>query len=145
MRSATKGSTPAPPSKYLPRKCQDGTITSPRDEKGENLMFKPGDRIVYRQSKHSTHPSLRAVEVRPAPKGEYYSYDVLKYWVVSRVQPDGRLQVVTRRGKQRTVHVEDPALRRARWWERLFFASRFPSLPKSENPKPGKKGQLSYE
>lgn len=92
-------------------------------------MFKPGDRIVYRLSKHSTHPTPRAVEVWPEPRGEAYTYEVMKYWVVAGVQPDGRILAMTRRGKSRTIQRDDPALRRARWWERLFFASRFPEWP----------------
>ena len=107
-------------------------------------MYKPGDRIVYRLSKHSSRPTPRAVEVRPEVKGEFYSYDVLKYWIVARVQPDGRIVAITRRGKRRTVHTEDPALRRARWWERLFFASRFPNWPSLPAVEP-KRRELSYK
>jgi hypothetical protein len=107
-------------------------------------MYKPGDLIVYRLSKHSSHPTPRAVEVRPEPKGEFYSYDVLKYWVVSSVQADGRIVAITRRGKQRTVHSEDPALRRANWFERLFFATRFPEWPARPAVEP-KRRMFSYE
>ena len=42
---------------------------------------------------------------------------------------DGRIVAVTRRGKSRTIHRDDPALRRARWWERIFFSRRFPEWP----------------
>lgn len=107
-------------------------------------MYKPGDCIVYRQTKHSSHPTPRAVEVWPEPKGEFYSYDVLKYWVVSSVQHDGRLVVKTRRGKSRVIQREDPALRRARWWERLLFASRFPQWPATPAVAP-KRRMFSYE
>jgi hypothetical protein len=109
-------------------------------------MYKPGDRIVYRMSKHSSHPTPRAVEVWPEPAGEFYSYDVLKYWVVSGVQADGRLVVTTRRGKRRLIHPDDPALRRATWWERLFCASRFPALPEQPEVAPKRRSQaLSCE
>jgi hypothetical protein len=92
-------------------------------------MLKPGDLIIYRQTKHSTHPTLKAVEVRPAPQGEFYSYEVLKYWVVSSVKANGRVVAMTRRGKYRELHMDDPCLRKAQWWERLFFAHRFPEWP----------------
>jgi hypothetical protein len=109
-------------------------------------MYKPGDRIVYLSSKHSSHPTPRAVEVRPEPAGEFYSYEVLKFWVVAAVQPDGSLVAVTRRGKSRVIHGDDPALRRARWWERLFFRSRFPTWPTPPQVEPKRRMQtLSYE
>jgi hypothetical protein len=107
-------------------------------------MFKPGDRIIYRLSKHSSHPTPRAVAVWPEPKGESYSYEVEKYWVVAKVQPDGRIIAMTRRGKSRTIHGDDPALRRARWWERLFFAGRFPEWPGRHEIEP-KRRVFSYE
>jgi len=108
-------------------------------------MFKPGDRIVYRQTKHSNHPTPRAVEVRPEPNGEFYTYDVLKYWIVAGVKADGQILVVTRRGKQRTIQTDDPALRRARWWERLLFASRFPNWPNRPNSVPPKRRMLGFQ
>jgi len=109
-------------------------------------MYKPGDRIVYRLSKYSSHPTPRAVEIRPEPKGECYSYEVLKYWIVAGVQPDGQIVAVTRRGKRRVIHSEDPALRHARWWERLFFRGRFPEWPAPGDVEPKRRMQtLSYE
>jgi hypothetical protein len=106
-------------------------------------MFKPGDRIVYRLSKHSSHPTPRAVELRPEPNGEFYTYEVIKYWTVANVRPDGKLVVVTRRGKQRTVDRHDPALRRARWWERVLFSSRFPEWPSRPDNAP--KQRFSFQ
>lgn len=95
-------------------------------------MFKAGDLIVYRITKHSTHPPRRAVEVQPAPHGEFYTYEVLKYWVVNAVDGEGKVKAMTRRGKYRAVNATDPNLRHAHWWERWFFANRFPST----NPLP---------
>jgi len=89
-------------------------------------MYRTGDRVVYTVSKHSRHPGPRAEGLTPEPNGEGYFYDVRKYWVVQDVQPDGTLVVLTRRGKQRTVAAADNRLRPARWWESLFFGSRFP-------------------
>ncbi|QDU26396.1 hypothetical protein ETAA8_14740 [Anatilimnocola aggregata] len=93
---------------------------------GGGSMYKPGDRVVYLASKHSSHPTPRAVELDPEPNGEGYSYAVRKYWVVQEVLPDGTLSILTRRGKQRVVKASDNRLRPARWWERWFLAGRFP-------------------
>jgi hypothetical protein len=89
-------------------------------------MYKPGDRVVYTTTKYSSHPGPRAEDVHPEQHGEGYWYDVKKYWVVSDVHADGRLTVVTRRGKQRAVDASDRRLRLAKWWESLLFGSRFP-------------------
>jgi hypothetical protein len=89
-------------------------------------MYKPGDRVVYLASKHSSHPTPRAEDLEPEPHGEGYSYAVRKYWVVAEVHSDGTLSILTRRGKQRTVRASDNRLRPARWWERWFLAGRFP-------------------
>jgi hypothetical protein len=88
--------------------------------------LKPGDQVIYRKPKHSTHPGRRADNVRPAPHGEDYSYHVDKFWVVARVEPDEAVVVRTRRGKEHVVSAHDPHLRRARWWERLLYRRRFP-------------------
>jgi hypothetical protein len=97
--------------------------------------FKPGTLAIYRQPKHSTHPGPRAEDVHPAPYGEDYSYYVDKFWVVDGVQPNGKIVVRTRRGKQRVLEPDDPSLRRAKWWERLFWRSRFPQI---DGPLPDK-------
>jgi hypothetical protein len=89
-------------------------------------MYKSGDRVVYLAIKHSAHPGRRAEQVQPEPHGEGYSYGVKKYWLVARVEPSGMITVITRRGKERTLPASDPRLRAARWWETLFFGSRFP-------------------
>lgn len=94
-------------------------------------MYKSGDCVVYLASKHSRHPGPRAERLAPERNGEGYSYDVKKYWRVLDVRPDGHVTVVTRRGKQRVVPMSDPRLRPARWWEGIFFASRFPQPPES--------------
>ncbi len=91
-------------------------------------QFKPGDCVIYRTEKYSIHPGPRAHGIYPTPCGDYYSYSVDKFWRVVAVQPDHTLLVCTRRGKQRTVAAHDPALRRARWWERLLHRGRFPAL-----------------
>jgi hypothetical protein len=97
-------------------------------------MYKPGDRVVYLATKHSAHPGPRAEDVEPEPHGEGYTYHVKKYWVVTDVAPNGWLTVITRRGKRRQVHADDPHLRAARWWELLFFRRRFPAFGAAPEP-----------
>jgi hypothetical protein len=90
-------------------------------------MYKPGDRVVYYATKHSSHPTPRAEELEPEPYGEGYRYAVRKYWVVADVSPDGTLTLKTRRGKERVLSSSDSRLRPASWWERWFLAGRFPT------------------
>jgi hypothetical protein len=96
--------------------------------------FKPGDRVVYRKTKHSLHPGPRAQDVFPAPGGDDYSYCVDKYWTVTDRTEDDRIVVVTRRGKTHVLDKNDPNLRHARFWERWFLGNRFPeqSPPSAE-------------
>lgn len=89
--------------------------------------IEPGDFVVYRKTKHSTHPGRRAANIQPSRHGETYSYTVDKYWTVQEVHPDGTLRLVTRRGKQITLSADDPMLHRATWLERLLYRSRFPA------------------
>jgi len=93
------------------------------------VALKPGDPVVYRVCKTSTDPGPRATEVHPAKHGDWYSYQVDKFWAVSEVLTDGSLKLVTRRGKQHTVEADDPRLRAARWWERWLYRDRFPAVP----------------
>jgi len=95
-------------------------------------QFKAGDFVVYRKRKYSIHPSPHAKGVFPAPSGDYYSYSVDKFWIVVTVQADHQIVVCTRRGKQLTVPADDPALRRAHWWERFLFRKRFPTVTSEE-------------
>jgi hypothetical protein len=82
--------------------------------------------VIYRKQKLSVHPGPRAEDIHPAPNGDTYTYCVAKFYRVIAVQPDQSILVRTRRGRQRTLAAADAALRRAHWWERLLFASRFP-------------------
>jgi hypothetical protein len=100
--------------------------------RGMKAQFKPGDFVIYRKQKYSVHPGPHARDVCPAPAGDTYSYHVDKFWTVLRVQADRHLVICTRRGKQHTVAADDPALRRATWWERLLFRHRFPPLASLE-------------
>lgn len=88
--------------------------------------FKPGDPLIYRTRKRSAHPGPRAEAVEPEPNGEGYVYEVDKFWIVSDVTDDGQLTARTRRGKLHRLSSTDPALRKPRWWERIWYAERFP-------------------
>ena len=91
--------------------------------------FAAGDPVIYRREKHSSRPGPRARNIDPAPLGEYYSYEVDKFWMVKEVQPGGVLVLITRRGKTHLVPPDDPRLRRPHWWERLLYNNRFPAQP----------------
>jgi hypothetical protein len=93
--------------------------------------FQAGDPVIFRMRKHSTHPGPRAKNVMPQPRGEAYSYQVDKFWIVARVQEDGKLVLKTRRGKTHVVEPDDINLRRAHWWERWLYRDRFPKSTES--------------
>jgi hypothetical protein len=93
-----------------------------------NAEYHPGDWVIYRKTKFSTHPGPRAQNVNPATGGEQYAYTVDKFWVVKNVLADGNLLVNTRRGKSHRVNADDPDLHRARWWERILYRRRFVSI-----------------
>lgn len=103
----------------------------------KKLTLKPNDWVVYRKQKTSTSPGPRASHVHPSPKGDHYSYQVDKYWVVEEVISPEQIKVCTRRGKRNIVSLDDPSLRLPSWWERLVFRSRFAavdfSIPASES------------
>ena len=66
--------------------------------------------VVFEKQKHGARPSLRAHDVRPAPSGDDYDYVIDKYWVVVRVQDDGRLLLRTPGGKLHEINTNDPNL-----------------------------------
>lgn len=87
-----------------------------------------GDKVVYAKEKNSFSPGPRAQDITAASKGDTYSYIVEKYWVVKRVNDDGTLVLLTRKGKEHSVNANDLRLRRANLWEKLFLRGRFPKL-----------------
>lgn len=93
--------------------------------------LKPGDVVVYRKQKHTTHPGPRARQVDAASKGEYYTYEVDKFWVVGQVLADGNLLLQTRRGKKHVVDNGDPNLRRATLLDRIRYKARFSRLQRA--------------
>jgi hypothetical protein len=93
--------------------------------------FRAGQWVIYRKPKTSVSPGSRAKDVRPATKGESYSYVVDKFWVVTEVLADNRLRLRTRRGKEHLVDAGDCLLRPANWWERWWFRRRFLAVAES--------------
>lgn len=87
-----------------------------------------GDLVVYRKTKHSTHPGPRAENVQPARNGDNYSYTIDKFWVIQEVLADGTLVATTRRGKKNHLRPDDPMLKRANILDRLLYRSRFAEL-----------------
>ncbi len=96
--------------------------------------FRPGDLVIYRKTKHSTHPGPRADNVYPAVRGETYAYTVDKFWIVEEIQDDGTVVAVTRRGKKNFIRSDDPMLRRANLLQKLLYRSRFAQLPETATP-----------
>jgi hypothetical protein len=88
-----------------------------------------GQAVVYRLPKQGTRPGRRARNLRPSPHGETYVYDVDKYWRIAEFLAGDQLLLTTRRGKTHIVRRDDPQLRPASWWERLFYCGRFPGPP----------------
>ncbi len=90
--------------------------------------FQPGDPVIFRKRKAGTCPGPRALNVKPAPRGDSYAYVVEKQWRVSAVDERGRLSLVTRRGKLHVKDATDHDLRRPSLWERWRLRHRFPAL-----------------
>ncbi len=103
--------------------------------------YQPGDWVVFRKTKFSTHPGPRAHQITPAAHGDEYAYIVDKYWVVVGLEEDGRVRIRTPRGKEHFVRQDHSNLRRANWWERWRHRNRFESAatgqpPNVEDPRP---------
>jgi hypothetical protein len=92
-------------------------------------QFKINDWVVCTRQKHGMSPGPRAKNITPSPHGDLYSYEVDKYWIVRDVLPE-TLLVETRTGKVREIPKNDRRLRHPSWWERLFYADRFPARSK---------------
>ncbi len=99
---------------------------------GMTVMMKneiqTGDLVIYRKTKHSTHPGPRATNIQPAPNGDTYCYTVDKFWTVRDVNSDGTILAETRRGKTHQIRQDDPALKKANWLQRLMYRTRFSNL-----------------
>jgi len=96
-----------------------------------DLRFKVNDWVVYTREKYSLSPGPRAKNISPAPRGELYSYEVDKYWIVRQVAGE-QLVLETRTGKRHQLSQNDRRLRHPTWWERFFYADRFPRRNRSQ-------------
>jgi hypothetical protein len=92
------------------------------------VQWKPGDLVVCARQKHSNSPGSRARHIDAAAGGETYSYVVDKFWIVQDIGADGQLVLLTRQGKQHTIHANDPRLRRVTLWERWRHRQRLHDL-----------------
>ena len=97
--------------------------------------FRPGDCVVFRRIKYTTHPGPRAREVHATEHGDYYNYFVDKFWIVDEVLADGNLMLRTRRGRTHLVRPDDPNVRRATLLERLRYRARFAELKSVDRPR----------
>ena len=88
--------------------------------------YRAGDRVVFTRDKYTPCPGPRAKNIFATPNGETYHYQVDKFWVVIEVRPSGDLLVETRRGKTHLVRSDNPQLRKATLYERLFKNRLFP-------------------
>ncbi|MBF0198609.1 MAG: hypothetical protein HQL32_12905 [Planctomycetes bacterium] len=91
-------------------------------------MFKTGDPVVFHKEKKSMKPSLKAWGVRPHSGGDGYSYFITKYWRVITAD-DSKVVVATRGGKQLEVNADDPKLRKANIFERVFKKHIYSEIP----------------
>ena len=87
--------------------------------------WKSGDWAVYRKSKCGANPGRRASQVIASSKGETYGYVVDKFWVVDEVLSDGRLRLITARGKVHMIDADDPNLRRPGMLQKFLWRERF--------------------
>ncbi len=88
--------------------------------------YRVGDKVIYTREKYTTRPGKRAKNIFATPRGEAYQYQVEKFWIVSEVRADASLVLQTRRGKSHITQPDDPSLRKATLFERIFKAGFFP-------------------
>jgi hypothetical protein len=89
------------------------------------MKVKVGDFIIVQKWKSSTHPSPRAKNLHPSPKGEMYMYEIEKYWKVVRIVDDKTIEVETRRGKRYQIEKDSFPGRKAGFFDKLFHRDRF--------------------
>ena len=88
--------------------------------------FRAGAPIIYRAIATSAPLGREAHQVQVASKGEFYYYVTHKYWRVEEVRPDGIIVARSSLMEQYFLRPNDPNLRKASFFERLRYATRFP-------------------
>lgn len=99
-------------------------------------LFKSGDLVVFAKDKWSTSPGPRAHRVHPASNGDGYAYKVDKFYRVIEDERDGKVSLITRRGRLHVIDAHDPRLHHASLWQRLRFRHRFPGINGKQAPRP---------
>lgn len=90
--------------------------------------FKKGDWVVYRKQKRGAIPTKRAINIHPFEKGEQYSYQIEKFWVVQDVLPDDKVILCTIKGNKKTVNTKDPGLYKASLLQRFFLRNKYRNI-----------------
>ena len=85
--------------------------------------------MLFRKTKFSQHPGPRAQNIHPAGRGDSYAYTVDKFRIVERIDDDGELVLLTRKGHRQQVAPDDLRIRRPSFWERRKYRSRFQMIP----------------
>jgi hypothetical protein len=88
------------------------------------MKYKVEDKVVFRVHKTATSPGQRAKNVRPDEKGEFYNYEVDKYWKVRETKRDSVI-LETRTGKRHEVLCNNRKLRKANLIERILYKEKF--------------------
>ena len=88
--------------------------------------FEVGDPVFYFVQKTTTRPGPRAEQIHPAELGDTYRYRVKKFWRVSRILDNGRLELCTRRGKRHICTTDDRNLVKPSIFGRLIYRKQFP-------------------
>ena len=88
--------------------------------------YKPGDPVVLQVTKQSKRPGPHVHDLRPMSHGKTYHYQEKLCGVVAEVLAQDVLIVRIQRGITHAVSPDEPNLRHATWWERLWHRDWFP-------------------
>lgn len=79
------------------------------------------DWILYRKQVTSVKPGKRAVDIKPAKRGDFYNYFVNRIWQIVDVRKDGTLVARGPKGKVHKLDYNDPRVQRIGWFRRALF------------------------
>ncbi len=87
--------------------------------------FSTGEPVVYEEVQQPTNAQTRQnAQITDSDN----SGVVYHYMRVMESREKGTLVLLTQSGQLHVTHNNNPNLRRASWWERLCYPSRFPRL-----------------
>lgn len=95
-------------------------------------LYSEDEKVVYLYDHSSSHPDPAGKNVFASKKGEQYQFQVEKYWVITRILDDDRVEATSRSGTVHEIDRHDPRLRKATWWERIFKSKAFPERMKQQ-------------